>query len=141
MYIGRLARSAGVSVDAVRFYEENGLLRKAPRGPGGFRLYTRGDVERLVFVRRAQRMGFSLREIQEVLRLREDGARPCAPVRARLAEKLAAVQTKMRDLCNLEAELKQAIRKCDRALKRRNRGQTIPCPVLEDGSKNRKGMK
>jgi MerR family transcriptional regulator, copper efflux regulator len=67
--IGKAARQAGMGIDTVRYYERAGLLPAAPRTPAGYRLYTGQDVERLHFIRRAKRLGFSLEEIAELLRL------------------------------------------------------------------------
>src|SRR6266581_4389628 len=88
MQIGIVAKKVGVSVDAIRFYERNGLLQRAPRTQGGFRTYGEADVEALAFVRRVQGLGFKLSEIRGLLSLRGNRLQPCAPVRRRLEEKL-----------------------------------------------------
>jgi DNA-binding transcriptional MerR regulator len=126
MQIGLVARKAGLSVDAIRFYERNRLLPRAPRTRGGFRQYGEDDVERLSFIRRVQGLGFKLAEIRSFLRLRGDRSQPCAPVRRRLAEKLTYVERKMVDLQKLERELRLALRSCDRELRR----QDAHCPIL-----------
>ena len=73
MTIGKLAREAGVGVETVRFYERRGLVEQPPKPVGsGFRHYPREAVERIRFVRRAQEIGFTLREIVELLSLRAD---------------------------------------------------------------------
>src|SRR5258705_11939456 len=95
MQIGIVAKKIGLSVDAIRFYERNGLLPRPPRTEGGFRRYAENDVETLAFVRRVQGLGFKLSEIRGLLRLRGNRLEPCAPVQRRLQEKLADVQRKL----------------------------------------------
>src|SRR5437868_3035675 len=80
MQIGIVAKRVGLSVDAIRFYERNGLLPCLPRTAGGFRRYGDEDLGTLVFVRRAQSLGFKLREIRGLLKLRNNRLQPCAPV-------------------------------------------------------------
>ena len=86
MQIGIVAKKIGVSVDAIRFYERNGLLRRPPRTEGGFRRYSENDVETLAFVRRVQGLGFKLSEIREALATAREpvaGLRPGAAHTAR----------------------------------------------------------
>src|SRR6266481_5499647 len=92
MQIGTIAKKIGLSVDAIRFYERNALLPRAPRTQGGFRQYDENDVETLAFIRRVQGLGFKLSEIRGLLRLRGNRLQACAPVQRRLQEKLADVQ-------------------------------------------------
>jgi MerR family mercuric resistance operon transcriptional regulator len=126
MQIGLVAKKTGLSVDAIRFYERNGLLPRPPRTEGGFRRYGDSDVETLGFIRRVQGLGFKLSEIRGLLRLRGTRLQPCAPVQHRLQEKLADVQRKVRDLRKLEQELRLALRSCNKELGKRN----AHCPIL-----------
>lgn len=80
--IGELVRRAGVSADTIRHYERLGLLGKAPRTSGGYRLLPPSTVERVSLIRDAVRVGFSLRELSTFLRARRDGRPPCRAVRA-----------------------------------------------------------
>lgn len=128
MQIGVVAKRIGLSVDAIRFYERNGLLPRPPRTEGGFRRYGESDVETLAFVRRVQGLGFKLSEIRGLVRLRGDRSQPCAPVQRRLQEKLADVQGKLRDLHKLEDELRLALRSCNRELRKRD----AHCPILRE---------
>lgn len=130
MQIGGVAKRIGLSVDAIRFYERTGLLPQAPRTEGGFRQYGENDVETLAFVRRVQGLGFKLREIRGLLRLRGNRLQPCAPVQRRLKEKLADVQRKLGDLHKLEHELRLALRSCNRELRKTD----AHCPILRDGN-------
>ena len=126
MQIGIVAKRIGLSVDAIRFYDRNGLLPRPPRTEGGFRRYAESDVETLAFVRRVQGLGFKLSEIRGLLRLRGDRLQPCAPVQRRLQEKLGDVQRKLSDLHKLEHELRLALRSCNRELRKRD----AHCPIL-----------
>ena len=126
--IGVVAKQIGLSVDAIRFYERNGLLPRPPRTAGGFRRYGDSDVETLAFVRRVQGLGFKLSEIRGLLRLRGNRLQPCAPVQRRLQEKLADVWRKLSDLQKLEHELRLALRSCNRELRKRN----ARCPILRE---------
>lgn len=128
MQIGIVAKRAGLSVDAIRFYERNGLLPRPPRTEGGFRRYGENDVETLAFVRRVQALGFKLREIRGLLKLRGDRVQPCGPVKRRLQEKLGDVQRKLSDLRKLERELRLALRSCNRELRHRE----PHCPILRE---------
>ena len=126
MQIGVVAKKIGLSVDAIRFYERNGLLPRPARTQGGFRRYAETDVETLTFVRRVQGLGFKLSEIRGLLRLRGDRLQPCAPVQRRLQEKLADVHRKLADLHKLEHELRLALRSCKREMRKRH----AHCPIL-----------
>lgn len=120
MQIGVVAKKIGLSVDAVRFYERNALLPKPARTQGGFRKYGEGDLETLAFIRRAQRLGFKLKEIRGLLNLRGNRLQSCAPVRRRSGEKLADVQDKLAGLQKLEHERRSALRSCNGELRKRD---------------------
>ena len=126
MQIGIVAKKIGLTVDAIRFYERNGLLQKPPRTQGGFRRFGENDLETLAFVRRVQGLGFKLSEIRALLSLRHNRLQPCAPVQRRMREKLADVHRKLSDLHKLEHELRLALRSCNRELRLRN----AHCPIL-----------
>ena len=129
--IGEIAARTALSIDAIRFYERRKLLPPAFRSAGRFRLYTAEDIDRLRFVRRMQRLGFSLEEIKRLMVIRADKAHSCGAVRQFLRTKLDGVRTKIRELQELETELKADLGKCNRALKQQ-RGKTCACPVLEE---------
>ncbi len=135
MQIGIVAKKIGLSVDAIRFYERNGLLPRPPRTAGGFRRYGDNDIEILAFVRRVQGLGFKLSQIRGLLRLRGNRLQPCAPVQRRLQEKLADVQQKLSDLRKLEHELRLALRSCNRELRSRD----AHCPILRDRNPRKPG--
>ena len=105
--IGQLARAAGSTTKTIRYYEEVGVLPRAPRNGSGYRQYSPADVDRLVFVRRARALGVSLADLKALVG--ELGAERCAVIRPRLqalvAEQLRLVQQRIGDLRSLEHEL------------------------------------
>ena len=129
--IGELAKRTALSIDAIRFYERRKLLPPAFRSAGRFRLYTTDDIERLRFVQRMQRLGFSLEEIKQLMAIRADKAHVCAAVQQFLKTKLDGVSTKIRELQQLETELKADLGKCNRTLKQQP-GRACACPVLDE---------
>ena len=130
--IGQVAQETGLSIDTIRFYERQGLLRKSPRTEGGFRLFGSEDVATLSFIRKAQELGFSLNEIRELLLLRAEHLPACAHVKELLGHKLTAVEQKIEELQELEQALRAALRKCQRELKTAGPGHGDRCPVLEE---------
>src|SRR5229473_978214 len=92
--IGQVARKAGVGVETVRYYEREGLLEEPPRRASGYRQYSEQVVTRLHFIKRAQQLGFSLKEISELLLLRVDAQTSCDEVKQRTEAKIAEVERK-----------------------------------------------
>lgn len=134
MQIGTVGKRVGLSVDAIRFYERSALLPQPPRTEGGFRQYSENDVDTLSFIRRAQNLGFTLREVRDLLELRRSRLQPCAPVRRRLEEKLADVLRKVSDLQKLEHELRLALRSCNKEIRKRS----AHCPILRETGKSKR---
>ncbi len=113
MTIGRLADAAGVGVETVRFYERRGLIQQPPKPNGtGFRVYPEETEHRIRFIRQGQELGFSLREIQELLSLRADPAANSADVHGRATAKLAEVNRKIMELERIRAALEVLISAC-----------------------------
>ncbi len=135
MQIGTVAKKIGLSVDAIRFYERNALLPRAPRSEGGFRQYQESDIVTLGFIRRAQGLGCTLGEVRELLALRQSRLQPCAPVRRRLEQKLVHVHRKLSDLQKLERELRLALRSCNRELQKRS----THCPFWATKANSNRG--
>jgi DNA-binding transcriptional MerR regulator len=130
--IGEVAKQTALTVDAIRFCEKRRLLSKPLRSAGRFRLYGNGIVERLHFIQQIQGLGFSLREVGELIQLRERKVEACESVRQLLTAKLADVRAKMRELKRLETELEADFRKCSRELSHRQGHAARACPVLEE---------
>ena len=120
--IGHAARAAGVSVETVRFYERQALIDRPDTPIAGYRRYDAAAVNTIRFVKRAQDLGFTLREIKDLLTLHHDD---CAGARARAQAKLVAVEAKLRDLERMRAALQQLVRTCA------NARAAHPCPILE----------
>jgi DNA-binding transcriptional MerR regulator len=132
MQIGEVAERTALSVDAIRFYEKRKLLPKVSRSRGRFRLYTEEEIERLRLIRRMQRLGFSLREIGELIESRGNHIKACQSVQRMLSVKLSDVHSKITELLKLEAQLKADLAKCNHELNRRRRRAPSVCPVLEE---------
>ncbi|HEY3454695.1 MAG TPA: heavy metal-responsive transcriptional regulator [Bryobacteraceae bacterium] len=133
--IGQVAQETGLSIDTIRFYEKQGLLKQSSRTEGGFRLFGSSEIEALRFVRKAQELGFSLSEIRELLILRADHVPACSHVEELLDQKLTGVKQKIAELQRMEHTLKAALRKCKRGLKTTAPGHEDHCPVLEEISR------
>lgn len=111
--IGRAARAADVGVETIRFYERQRLIEQPPRGPGDtVRRYPPEVVERIRFIREAQRLGFTLREVRELLAIHDDPAADCADVRARAASKLVEVRAKIEQLQRIGDALEALVASC-----------------------------
>jgi MerR family mercuric resistance operon transcriptional regulator len=126
MTIGKAAREAGVGVETVRFYERRGLIPQ-PSKPesAGYRVYSAETVRRIRFIRQAQRIGFSLREIGELLSLRADPSADCGEVREKAAAKVEEVDRKIAELEMVRAALGEVIAACP------GRGALRACTILE----------
>jgi len=130
LQIGQVAQQTGLTVDAIRFYEKERLLAKALRSTGGFRLYGSDHIEQLRFIQKAQTIGFSLGEIRELILIQDDQVETCSHVRDLIRQKLATVQQKMNELAQIEGQLKEALQKCNRQL-RKTSARHDRCPVLD----------
>ncbi|WP_022698133.1 MerR family DNA-binding protein [Euryhalocaulis caribicus] len=113
--IGRAARQAGVSVETIRFYERKGLLEQPARpAGGGYRAYPADAIRKLQFIKQAQGLGFSLREIHDLLALRSDPAAQCDEVRAKTQTKLEDVEKKIARLQAMRDALVAMVESCPR---------------------------
>lgn len=131
---GQLAQRAQINLETVRFYEQEGLLAPPARTASGYRKFAEAAVDRLAFVKRAKLLGFSLGEIRELLVIHASHADACIEVRDLLRNKLTIVRDKKTEIVRLEAELTSALRKCNRALKRKRSQNAEACPVLRQMS-------
>lgn len=107
--VSQVAELAGVSGDTVRYYERIGLLPEPDRSPSGYRLYDDDAVERLRFIKRAQRFGLRLEEIGELLDVRQRGMCPCGHTRALLQRRVAALNEEMAALATLRDEIEHML--------------------------------
>jgi len=125
MTIGQVAQRSGVGIETVRFYERQGLLDEPSRRESGYRQYQDDAVARLRFIRRAKELGFSLKEIKELLALRVDPETTCAEVRRRAEAKLTDVEERIQSLQRIKGALKKLTTACS------GRGPITECPILE----------
>lgn len=123
--IGHLAKQAGVNLETVRYYERRGLLPKAPRSASGYRLFPTDSARRLRFIRRAQELGFSLKEIRELLSLRVSRTTTSRDIRARAEAKIADIEAKIRSLDSIKKTLRKLTTVCDGC------APLSECPILE----------
>lgn len=126
MTIGKAARDAGVGVETIRFYERKGLIDRPRKPPSaGFRVYPQETIRRIRFIRKAQAIGFSLREINELLSLRADPAADCSNVREQASAKLEEVNRKITQLAGIRDALQDLIAACP------GRGALRVCSIME----------
>jgi MerR family copper efflux transcriptional regulator len=123
--IGAVAKRAHVHVETLRYYERRGLMARPPRSATNYRRYPEDAVRRVRFIKRAQALGFSLREIEELLTLRARPGRSCASVQAKATAKIADIDTKLQQLNAMRGALTRLVATCAR------RGTTSACPILE----------
>ena len=110
MQIGELAKRAGVTVQTVRFYERLRLLPVPQRKDSGYRIYSGPDLKRLLFIRQAKPLGFSLEEIRDILRMRERGHCPCGEVVNTAQRHLRAVEEQIRQLSKFRDSLSRSVK-------------------------------
>ncbi|WP_017655388.1 heavy metal-responsive transcriptional regulator [Fortiea contorta] len=126
--IGNVAKSSGVPIKTIRYYEELGLLRSLGRTEGGFRLFNSDVLERLHFIKRAQSLGLSLSEIKEFLNVHDGGELPCEHIKIKLEDKIKAIDEQIRQLLILRQELSGLVSGWETIPE--NPEKTI-CPIIE----------
>ena len=122
---GQLARRGGVSLPTIRYYERRGILPKPPRTAAGYRVFGADALRRLRFIKHAQTLGFTLKEIEELLALRLDSENQCADVRRRAEAKVRGIEERIRHLHDIKKAIKGLIDIC------RDRGSANECPLVE----------
>ena len=125
MQIGQLAQHAGVAIDTVRYYERQGLLPPPQRRASGYRQYGEQDISRLRFIRRAKELGFSLQEIQDLLRLSGSADADRSEVRALAQHRLVDIERRMRELDAMRATLATLVGQCS------GQGSLEGCPIID----------
>lgn len=120
-----LARSAGVNPQTIRYYERRGLIPKPPRTDSGYRQFPPDTLRRVLFIRQAQALGFTLKEIRALLDLRVRPGVGCADIRHRAREKIKDIQQKIAALRSMEEALAGLVSRC------RGRGPADECPILD----------
>lgn len=126
--IGTVAKESGVPIKTIRYYEELGLLKASGRTEGGFRLFDSDTLSRLNFIKRAQSLGLTLLEIKEFLNVHDQGELPCEHVKAKLQDKLVAIDEQIQQLLILKLELEGLLSGWETIPE--SSEQTI-CPIIE----------
>jgi MerR family mercuric resistance operon transcriptional regulator len=126
--IGEVAKRAGVSVDTVRYYERRKLLPAAPRTTAGYRMFNSDTVDRVIFIKQAQDLGFSLDEIG--ILVPNNGKGECRTVRDLLKAKLNELDDRMEKMASFKLTLERNLSECEAELRRRP--ASPDCPVVAD---------
>lgn len=121
---GQLSKKSGVGVETLRFYEREGLLPEPARLASGYRQYPTEAVERVQFIRRAQLLGFQLKDIKDLLALRDDPDAGSREVRDKAVAKLAEIDQRIKDLEAMKSELTRLVAACDGS------GPAAHCPII-----------
>ena len=125
MTIGQVARLAGVGVETIRFYEREGLLNKPKRRQSGYRVFAPEVVARIRFIKQAKQLGFSLREIRDLLSLRVDSRATAADLKRRVDAKINQIDDRLRDLKHMRVALLRLSKTCT------GKGPIGDCPLLD----------
>jgi MerR family mercuric resistance operon transcriptional regulator len=123
--IGELARQANVHVETLRYYERRGLIPKPHRTVSNYRVYSSENLRRVKFIKQAQGLGFSLKEIKKLLALRATPRARCADVRGYATHKIEDIDAKIRSLARMHRTLEKLIAECS------GDGPATQCPILE----------
>ncbi len=110
--IGKLAEMAGVGVETVRFYQRKELLRE-PKTSGAFRTYNEEDAQRIIFIKKAQELGFTLSEVKELLELNTKSRMTCGTVKTKTIAKIQEIESKIADLSRMKESLVKLASACD----------------------------
>jgi Hg(II)-responsive transcriptional regulator len=123
--IGDLARQANVHVETLRYYERRGLLPKPNRTISNYRVYSYENLRRVKFIKQAQGLGFSLKEIKKLLALRATPRASCADVRTYAAHKIEDIDARIHSLARMRKALQNLLDECS------GKGPATQCPILE----------
>lgn len=126
MNIGKVAKQTGVTVETIRFYEKQGLIEEPQRSVSGYRQYPHETVKRVLFIQHAKEVGFTLKDIGELLALRREPGTSCTDIKVRATQKIEEVDQKIEDLTRIREALARMVMKCS------GRGSLSECPILEE---------
>jgi DNA-binding transcriptional MerR regulator len=133
LQIGEITRKTGTSVDTVRYYEKLSLLDKPVRSDGGFRLYSEADIQKLRFIRKAQGLGFTLKEIKTIMKESRKGLGTCCGhVEKLIKDKLSELDTKFQELKAMRSDLQGMLRQWI-PIGEAGKRKFIVCPQFERG--------
>jgi MerR family mercuric resistance operon transcriptional regulator len=123
--IGQVAKQAKVNIETLRYYERRGLIPRPHRTVSNYRLYSSENLRRVKFIKQAQGLGFSLKEIKKLLALRATPRARCADIRTYAAHKIEDIEGKIRSLARMRKTLEKLIAECS------GDGPVTQCPILE----------
>lgn len=130
VYVHEVARAVGLTSQAIRYYEKLGLMGKPQRTQAGYRVYSPEALSRVQFIKRAQKLGLTLKEIREVLRIKYAGQSPCECVRGTLARKVAELKKQITEMEKLRREVGSSLR-ASAKLRRLPHSASLICPIIE----------
>lgn len=124
--IGQLAKATGVTVEALRFYEKQGLVNTPARTDAGYRQYSPETVRRVKFIQHAKEVGFTLNDIAQLLALRQEPGTSCADIKLKATEKIIDIESKIKELQKIREALQRMVLKCV------SKSNLSECPILEE---------
>jgi MerR family mercuric resistance operon transcriptional regulator len=110
---GKLSKEARANIETIRYYERQGLIEEPPRSESGYRLFSEGTVERIRFIRNAQRLGFTLKEIKDILALKITPNARCANVKMKSEQKIKEIEEKINALQEMKRALQELSSMCE----------------------------
>lgn len=122
--IGEVAKESQVSVGAIRFYEREGLIMAPGRSAAGYRQYSESVIRQIQFIQNAKKLGFSLKEISELIKLKDRHNARCETVKSTAKARIADIQQKIDDLEQMKSELQPLLEQCNSS------GPISDCPIL-----------
>lgn len=124
--VGKLAKQVGINLETVRYYESIDLMPKPSRKESGYRVYSENDLKRLFFIKRGKELGFTLKEIKELMEIKVETKSTCGDVKHIAEHKIIDVEEKIKDLQKIKRVLKKLVAQCIC-----EEVSTDECPILE----------